>query len=532
MTMTGDERRLDINVGAVDGDDARFASVLFRDAADRPSDASSGTPGFFVDLNLDQIVAAVTAGKDEYDLTPFFHAPLHDADAVSFRHEVMRDLEDPCLFGKITTFARSMQEVRKHLAQLGARYYEHQKERWFLDAVNLYCGAVTRLVEDLSAATFGSRGLRAFRGYLEGYASSRRFTALMEEGKQLEAALCAIRYDVFIRGPRVEVRNDAGCPDYSVEVQATFERFRQGTVKEYRFSFDTSPEINHIEAQILDGVALLHKETFSKLAAFYAAEKDFLDPTVAAFDREIQFYVAYLEYIAQLKKAGLDFCYPSIAISRKEVYDYDGFDLALAGKLLGAQAAPVCNDFHLRDPERIIVVSGPNQGGKTTFARTFGQLHYLASLGCPVPGRKARLYLADRIFTHFEREERMTSLRGKLEDDLVRIHEILQAATPRSIIVINEIFASTALRDAILLSRRIAAAIAALDALCVWVTFLDEVASSSEKAVSMVSTVVPENPAQRTFRIVRRRADGLAYALSIAEKHRLSYAMIKERIGS
>jgi len=507
-----------------------FKSILFKDTASRASDKSAAALQLFADTNFDQIIAAITTGKEEYDLTPFFHLPLCDAEAVAFRHEVMQDLEVPAVLDIIRGLALRMRAVRAHLAEAAKAHYELQKQRWFLDAVEIYTDAVTRLANDMSGVELRSRGFLSFRRYITDYATSAGFISLTEQTKRLEAQLAAIRYSIYVRGSRVEVRHYTNEPDFSGEVQATFERFQQGGSSEYSFKFGTALDMDHIETQILAGVAHLHQDIFSELREFTALHKDCFEETLRRFDREIQFYVSYLEYEEKFKEVGLNFCYPRITNPGKGVFNEEGFDLALAGKLLGSGRKPVCNDYYLKGSERIIVVSGPNQGGKTTFARAFGQQVYLTSLGYKVPGTRAQFHLPDQIFTRFEKEEKVANLRGKLEDDLVRVHEILRAATPRSIIIINEIFGSTSLRDAIALSRKIAAKIMELDVACVWVTFLDELSSLSEKTLSMMSTVVPENPAERTFKIVRRPADGLAYAMSIAEKYRLTHDLIKERI--
>lgn len=508
-----------------------FHSILFRTAEDKAKEGVREAPDHFADLNLDQIIDAITAGKEEYDLKPFFYAPSRDTETVAYRHDVMRDLEGPALRERIESFAQQMRGMRGHLSHATKRRHQFEKARWFLDAVDLYCDAVSRLDRDLSAADVKAQGFLAFREYLATYARSDRFTSLMAHTKTLKRELSSVTYCVLMRDNSVTVRRCESESDYSTDVLATFAKFKQGAVKGYAVDFSDLPDMNHIEAKVLDFVAQLYPEIFLELGAYCNENGDYADGVLTAFDREVQFYLAYLEYVSTFKRAGLAICYPGSSIESKNVHANESFDFALAHKLLAVGAPVVCNDFFLKGKERIIIVSGPNQGGKTTFARTFGQLHYLAALGCPVAGRDAQLWLSDRIFTHFEKEESLDNLRGKLEDDLVRIHQTLQGATSDSVIIMNEMLTSTTSSDASALAKRVMEKIIRLDALCVFVTFIDELASMSEKTVSMVSTVAPDNPALRTYKVIRMRADGLAYAISIAEKYRLTYERLKERLG-
>lgn len=493
--------------------------------------AQAVPPECFRDLHLDRIVGAITAGREAYQLAPLFYTPLREVSTIRYRHDVFRDLEREALARPILRFAEGMRQVRGRLAEADKLHYAGQKQRCFLDAVALYCAAVAALTRDLAGAEPRSRGLRGFGDFLDGYTASGPFTALQSQTHALQESLAAIQYGLAIDGTRIEVRRYESEADYGAEVLETFEKFKQGAARTYSFKFYDSLDMNHVEAAILERVALLFPEVFSALSRYCESHRDWLDPTIRRFDREVQFYLAYLEHAARFKPAALLLCYPEVTDASKDVRAHAAFDLALADRLAREGTPVVTNDFHLEGCERILVVSGANQGGKTTFARMFGQLHYLASLGCPVPAREARLFLFDRLFSHFEREEQVESLSGKLEEELVRMHTILREATPSSIVIMNESFGSTTLADALFLSKAVLQRIIERDALCVCVTFLDELASLGPQTVSMMSTVDPRDPAVRTFKVIRRPADGLAYAAAIAQKYRLSYRDVKERIA-
>lgn len=507
-----------------------FESILFRRQEERREDRDP--PDYFGDLNLDAVVRAITAGREQYDLAPFFHSPLGDIGAIAYRQEVMRDLEDEAVTQAIAAFSWGMRTSRERVAQSRHLRYRYEQERWFLSAADVYRAAVRTLNDVLAKLELRSRGLRGFRGHLAEYVASDGFGTLCHQVEDVRARLSAIRYCLLIEGDTITVRPYAGEADHAAAVEETFERFRRGAATEHSFKFADWGGMNHIEAAILEHVAQLHPEAFGALDAFCAAYAEFADKTLSTFDREVQFYVAYLEHVRRLRQSGLVFCYPRVSATSKDVSGRGVFDIALAAKLASEGRSIVRNDFFLRDPERIFVVSGPNQGGKTTFARAFGQLHHLAALGLPVPGSDARLFLFDRLFTHFERNEDVTNLRGKLHDDLVRIRRVLESATPRSVLIMNEIFASTTVKDAVFLSRKIIAEVSALDLLTVCVTFLGELSTFDEKTVSLVAAVDPANPAIRTFELERRPANGLAYALAIAERHRVTYGWLTRRIGS
>lgn len=506
-----------------------FESILFRSG--RPEEANAEQPACFRDLNLDQVVEAVVVGRDEYGLTPFFYLPLRSVEDVAYRHEVFHDLESEDVRRTLKAFGEQMHRVRSFLTLARKQHYAPEKRRWFLDAASGYCSAVVDLTRGLRELEPSSEALRLASEYLDDYVAGESFTSLDADADAVRAGLDEVIYTLRINGSRVSVARYDDQPDFGDEIEDLFERFRQGQVESHRLKVPDRGSMDHVEAQIASLVARLFPREFEALETFCSRHEGFLDRTVTAFDREAQFYLAWADHIERISATGGAFSCPSVSDESKAETVEDAFDLALAAKVGREQGQLVRNGFRLDGDERLLVVTGPNQGGKTTFARMFGQLHYLASLGVPVPARSARLFLADRVFTHFEREEVVGSLRGKLDDELIRIRDLLQEATPRSVVVLNEMFSSATLADALDLGTDILTQLIERGCLGVCVTFIDELSRLGDATVSMVAQVSPDDPAVRTYRVIERPADGRAYAWAIAKKYGLSYDQLRERLA-
>lgn len=488
-------------------------------------------PSYFRDLLLDQVVTGIVGERSHEHLAHWFWEREADPAVISYRHEVWRDLTNEKLVNQLSQFESDMKTVLARLSWSAKASNVHHRQGLVLDAARTFDDAVSNLGNALDEAPITSRGLTKFRESLRGYVNLPQSVSRRSDASSTIDRLSRVSYCLRVQSNRVRIRRYDGEADFGAVIEETFIRFRQGAVTDYRAAVSNWPDLNHIESAIVDRVAQLFPVEFAGLQKFSTLHADFYSGPVVKFSQEIQFYLAYLEFIGPLKERALSFCLPTFSGAGEPIFATDTFDIALAAKRSKASPAIVTNDFRLDANETVLLVSGPNQGGKTTFARAFGQVHHLAMIGCPVPGRDAAVRAFDELFTHFGREEDETLSAGKLEDDLLRIRDVLVHATTSSIIIMNEIFASTTARDAAILGEKVLAKILELGSTCVIVTFIDELVRLDARIVSMTGTVEPDNPAVRTFRILRQPADGKAYAMAIANKYGLSYEALRRRLA-
>jgi DNA mismatch repair protein MutS len=510
--------------------DSDFAGLFATpDARTGGLPGAAPVPGYFPDLQLDQLVDAVVAGREEHDLKPAFSARLTDPSAIERRQAVFADLADERLRTALRTFCDGLASSGRQIEAAGRVRHPRQAQRWRLNAVTAYVDAVDAVTAALEGGAASSAGLREWRQWLRGYRADPAFAAMATGARALTAELADLRYTLSISGDSIVASPFADQEDLGAGTLAAFERFVTGEIAPHRLHLHAGAEMNDLHAAILDLVVRLFPEVFDRVARFVEQHATIRHPVIDVVEGELQFAAAWLDFIAPARRAGLPFCIPELgAAGRLEVAAT--FDVLLAHSLVADGRRPVTNDVRLGEGESVLVVTGPNSGGKTTFARTLGQLYHLAALGLPVPGRFVALHPPDAIRTHFDRGDRAGDLQSRLEEEITRMARMLPSITERSVVVLNEMFSSTTFVDARTMSADVLRAVLDAGAVAVCVTFIDELTTLDPRVVSLVAGIDEHDPAKRTFEVARGRADGEAHALALATRYGLTPDRLRARI--
>lgn len=279
--------------------------------------------------------------------------------------------------------------------------------------------------------------------------------------------------------------------------------------------------------------------------------------------RDFAFYLGALQLQQRFAAVGIPTCFPEILSPEDDRTEIRGFvNLQLA---LTAVDPPkpghglVPNDAVFDADAGYYLLTGPNQGGKTTFIQGLALVFVCAQAGLFVPAESARIVPTDHLLTHFPSEERGRLTTGRLSEELERLDEIFGKVSPRSLVLLNETFSSTSPGEATRLAEDIVLGLRMIGARGVFATHLHELAlripqlneavAGPRRIASLVAQIEPgtgevddlppeaaeladqqANPAKRSYRIVPAPPQGRSFALDIARKHRLSLEDIQQRL--
>jgi hypothetical protein len=200
----------------------------------------------------------------------------------------------------------------------------------------------------------------------------------------------------------------------------------------------------------------LRDQGIASTANALSAAKDHVRHFFATLRAELAFYIGCLNLHERLAGKGEPICMPS-PHSPNEPYLvayglYDvGLTLSMDGQVVG-------NDVDVVG-KALIIVTGANQGGKSTFLRSLGLAQLMMQAGMFVAADGFSASTCQGLFTHYKREEDIEMKSGKFDEELSRMSQIVDRIAPRSLILFNESFAATNEREGSEIARQIITAL-------------------------------------------------------------------------
>lgn len=473
--------------------------LMYRDRDfDLKRQAPPQEPALSQDLELGTLFNAMASGDQFlFDVAKqAIFSGSSDLATIRYRQDILRDcLNNPA--------------VIRDIYQILLEVIEKKRHRWMgiygrapsgilgssVEMVQLFVGLLKKLrqIADQHADQFQSEGFTRFFAMLDEELDDAYFASVDDHLRRLR-----FRDGVLISAELGKGNEGAGYllrkPNDRKRGLAEWILGRQSPV----YSFRIHPRDEHGARALAD----LRDKGINLVANALAQAADHIDSFFEVLRSELAFYIGCLNLADQLAQWDEPISFPLPAPADDRRFSGRGlYDVCLA---LTMQQQVVGNDVNADDKD-LVIITGANQGGKSTFLRSAGLAQVMMQCGMFVAAESYQASVCVGLFTHYKREEDATMTSGKLDEELSRMSTIVDDLTPNAMMLFNESFAATNEREGSEIARQITRALVERGVRVFFVTHLYEFAHSwfrSNMENTMFLRAERQADGTRTFRLI------------------------------
>lgn len=313
-----------------------------------------------------------------------------------------------------------------------------------------------------------------------------------------------------------------------------------------------------LDAAIMRDLSLVMHDTFKHLADALARYERVEASFLFELMPEIAFYIGGCHLAGKLTASGLPVCFATPRPAEERCMHVSGlYDVSFAIRVMSDTGLTkldnvvVTNELTMDDRAgRIAILTGANQGGKTTFTRALGLAQLMFQAGLPIGGVSGEISPVDNIYTHFPELEKNSVSEGRLGEECVRLETILPRLSEKSLILMNESLSSTSHQECLFIATEIMRYMRRVGCRALFATHIHELAENipelnrEEGLSDMVSLVAGVDESQdlevmtedgikkfnsgnkRTYKILPMPPQGRSFALDIARTYGISFEQL------
>lgn len=420
------------------------------------------------DLELETLLQAM-AGNDEFLLAVARKTLLdglqNDVETVRYRQDILKDcLRNPAVVGELYNLAvEAIAQARKHWWD---SHYPSSMLYGALDVLERLLEMLKKLrgMAENHADGFDSDGFTGLFAMFRGELSDDYLASIhnyLVELRFRKGVLLSAELGEWNESTRYVLREFQG------KEPAWFERLLGKRPPGYTFQLAERDEagariLSEMRHRAISQVAIALAESAGHVVSFFEMLRT-----------ELAFYVGCVNLHGRLAGKGEPACFPVPASVGSGNRHFSGlYDVCLSLQMKDR----VVGNANNADRKKLIIITGANQGGKSSFLRSMGLAQVMMQCGMFVGAEAFEAELCRGLFTHYKREEDATMKSGKFDEELARMSQIVDRITPGSLVLFNESFAATNDREGAEIARQIVSALLEKDIKVFFVTHLYEFA--------------------------------------------------------